>query len=106
MIHEIQKIKSCEVFAGFHGRFIHTVNMTFAYWEIRKGSALPEHAHFHEQVAHMLEGEFEFTIDGISNSLFPGMIATIPSNVKHAGRAVTDCKILDVFYPVREDYKL
>jgi len=33
------------------------------------------------------------------------MIVTIPSNVTHSGRAMTQCKLRDVFCPVREDYK-
>ena len=28
----------------------------------------------------------------------------IPSNATHSGRAITACRILDVFYPLREDY--
>lgn len=105
MITDLKKLAPREVFPGFIGRFIHTDNMTFAYWEVKKGSALPEHSHLHEQVVNMLEGEFEILLEGVSNHLSSGMILSIPSHAKHAGRAITDCKILDVFYPVREDYK-
>ena len=105
MIHSLNNIQPKEVFPGFIGKFVHSDNMTFAYWEIKKGSALPEHSHMHEQVVNMLEGEFEIVLEGTVHHLVPGMILPIPSHIKHAGRALTDCKILDVFYPVREDYK-
>jgi quercetin dioxygenase-like cupin family protein len=105
MINDLKKLLPKEVFPGFTGRFIHTDNMTFAYWEIKKGSALPEHSHMHEQVVNMLEGEFEIILEGKSNPLSAGMVLPIPAHAKHAGRAITDCKILDVFYPVREDYR-
>lgn len=26
-------------------------------------------------------------------------------HVPHSGRALTDCRVIDVFYPVREDYR-
>lgn len=105
MNHNLKDIPSKEVFPGFVGQFIHSEQMTFAYWKIKKGSALPEHSHVHEQVVNMLEGEFELTVEGKSNILTPGMVYTIPSNIKHAGRSISDCKILDVFSPVREDYQ-
>ncbi|MCA6381675.1 MAG: cupin domain-containing protein [Cytophagales bacterium] len=105
MIEELKKIEPREIMPGFWGRFVHTDNMTFAYWEIKKGSSLPEHSHMHEQVVNMLEGEFELVLEGTSNHLRSGMVLPIPSNARHSGRAITDCKILDVFYPVREDYK-
>jgi quercetin dioxygenase-like cupin family protein len=44
-------------------------------------------------------------IDGVSTVLVPGMIASIPSNVIHSGKALTNCKVTDVFSPTREDYK-
>ncbi len=105
MLTKLKEQKAKEVFPGFVGKFVHTDTMTFAYWDIKKGSSLPEHFHIHEQVVNMIEGEFEITLEGNPNLLQPGSVLAIPSNAKHSGRAITDCKILDVFHPVREDYK-
>lgn len=105
MRHNLDDLPSKEVFPGFIGKFVHSNSMTFAYWDIKKGSTVPEHSHIHEQVVNMLEGEFELTVEGKPHHLLPGMVYTIPSNVKHSGRAITTCRILDVFTPVREDYR-
>lgn len=102
---ELKEIKPREVFPGFQGRFIHTTNMTFAYWEIAKGSPVPTHSHVHEQVVNMLDGKFELTVSGQTYVLSSGSVFVIPSNAVHTGMALTDCRILDVFCPVREDYR-
>lgn len=104
--HQLSDIASKEILPGFKGKFIHTPNMTFAYWEIKEGSLLPEHHHPHEQVVNLLEGEFEMTIDGTTKILTKGMVVPISGNTVHSGKALTECKILDVFSPVREDYKV
>jgi len=102
---KLEQIEARELLPGFHGRFIHTQSMTLAYWEIKAGSELPEHKHMHEQVANLLEGTFEITIAGKTRQLEAGDVAAIPPHVLHSGRALTDCRILDVFTPVREDYR-
>jgi quercetin dioxygenase-like cupin family protein len=94
-----------ELVPGYHVKFIHTNNMTFAYWRIEAGAALPDHSHHHEQVVNLIEGRFALTVDGETRELEPGTIVTIPPNVPHSGKAVTPCRIIDVFHPVREDYK-
>ena len=103
---ELYDIPAKEMFPGYTVRFIHCTNMTFAFWEVKAGSKVPEHAHIHEQVAHLIEGEFELTVDGNPIELEPDKVVVIPSNVKHSGIAITDCKLLDVFSPVREDYRV
>jgi len=102
---KLKDFEEKEPVPGYKVRFIHTDNMTFAYWNIDAGAALPEHSHPHEQVANVIEGKFEFNLNGDKRVIEPGDVVTIPSDVKHAGKAVTDCRLIDVFYPVREDYK-
>ena len=98
-------IEPFEISRGFTARMFHTDTMTLAYVDIEAGAELPEHAHFHEQVANVLEGEFEFVLGGKTMVLRPGEVLVIPSNVPHSGRALTHCRILDVFHPVREDFR-
>ena len=94
-----------ELLPGFRVHMVHSDAMTFAHWDIDAGSELPEHSHPHEQVCNVLEGEFELTIDGETQIVRPGKVAIIPPNAIHAGKAVTACRVLDVFSPVREDYR-
>ncbi|OLY92379.1 Cupin domain-containing protein [Cnuella takakiae] len=91
---------------GAKARFIHTGTMTFAYWEMKAGLDFAMHQHPHEQVAHVLEGKFELTVGNETRILEPGVVAVIPGGVVHGGRSITDCLLLDVFTPEREDYKI
>jgi len=102
---DLDKINKKEILPGFEGKFIHTNNMTVVYWNIQAGSQLPEHSHHNEQITTIIEGEFVLTSEGETRNVKPGDVAIFPSNVKHSGKALTDCYIMDVFYPVREDYK-
>jgi quercetin dioxygenase-like cupin family protein len=79
--------------------------MTFVYWDIETGATLPEHSHPHEQVVNVIEGELEFTMGGEVKNMKPGGVAVVPGNVPHSAKGITDCRVIDVFYPVREDYR-
>ena len=101
---DLETIKKKELLPGYQVRFVHSDNVTIAFWDAKAGSKLPAHSHVHEQISQIIEGEFELTIGEDTFVLKPGKVAIIPSNVEHSGTATTDCKIVDTFYPVREDY--
>jgi len=101
----LKEVEQKEIVKGYKARFVHSDNMTTAYWEVEAGAELPLHSHEHEQVSNVTEGKFEFNLDGEVRVLEPGDVVVIPSNTPHSGKAVTDCTIIDTFNPVREDYR-
>ncbi|MEM9679361.1 MAG: cupin domain-containing protein [Bacteroidota bacterium] len=101
---DISSVEPREIIPGYKARFIHSETMTTAFWEVEAGAEIPMHSHMHEQLSMITEGEFEMTIGGNTKIYRPGGIIVIPSNVEHCGKAITNCRITDVFCPVREDY--
>ena len=76
---DLDQIEAKEIVPGYRAMFVHSDNMTLAYWTIEAGADLPEHSHPHEQVANVLEGTFELTIAGETRRLEPGAVAAGPS---------------------------
>ena len=93
-----------QIWDGINGAIFHSDNLTVGQMIIDDGTLLPEHFHPHEQWLNLIEGELEVTVGGETQILQPGMCAYIPSNIPHSGRALTECKVIDVFYPVRQDF--
>ncbi len=101
----LEEVEPREIMPGFHGKLIHTEKMTLAYWTVEEGAEVPSHSHMHEQVMQVLEGSFEFTLDGATKVYGPGDLVHIPSHAQHSGKALTPCKLLDIFSPPREEYR-
>ena len=75
--------------------------------ELEPGSTVPMHAHPHEQAGIVLEGEFDLTIGGETRRVREGDMYIIPGGLEH--RVVTGeekAVALDIFHPIREDYKM
>ena len=102
---DLNNVDEKEIVPGYFAKFVHSKNMTIAYWNIKAGSTLPEHSHLHEQISLVLSGNFELTVDGKPFLLKADHSYVIPSGASHSGKAITNCKIVDTFYPVRDDYK-
>jgi quercetin dioxygenase-like cupin family protein len=73
--------------------------------EFEPGAVVSAHAHPHEQLGHVLEGQLALTVDGVEHLLGPGDAYQIPGGVEHAARSSGGCLVMDVFQPVREDYR-
>ena len=105
MDYKLTEIEPKEIIPGYHGRLIHSKNMSLAFWEVEAGAEVPEHAHINEQIMQVQEGQFQFTVGGITRIYGPGELVVIPSEVPHSGKAITSCKLMDIFSPVREEYQ-
>ncbi len=104
-IYSLTEMETRELVSGATVAFVHSGSMTLAYWHFEPGVSVPEHAHPHEQVVNVIEGSFELTVDGNGVRLGPGSVVVIPPDASHSGDSVTACRIIDVFHPVREDYR-
>lgn len=66
---------------------------------------MPKHNHPHEQISYILKGSVKMVVGDKSQTLVAGEGAVIPSNVEHEVYALEkDTQVLDIFYPLREDY--
>ena len=102
---DLNKLIAIEPMPGFKGRSIHSEKVTVVNWRVKAGSRAPVHAHPHEQINFVLEGQFELTIGNDSKILEPGTTAIVPSNVLHSGVALSDCILIAIFHPIREDFR-
>ncbi|NNK76346.1 MAG: cupin domain-containing protein [Maribacter sp.] len=102
---KLSEVNAKEIMPGYHGKLIHTLNMSLAFWEVEKDAVVPEHSHMNEQVLQVLEGQFEFTLNGKTKVYVPGDLVVIGPDVPHSGKALTACKLMDIFSPSREEYK-
>jgi unsaturated pyranuronate lyase len=89
---------------GWHGRFFHTRNLTFAHYEFTRGASIHEHFHPEEEVYEVVEGELEVTIDGVAQIARAGVVAIVPGNARHSVKALSDGKVIIVDYPARRDF--
>jgi len=66
---------------------------------------MPNHKHLHEQTAFVVAGSVKMIAGGETKVLKANEGAVIPSNIEHEVYPLEPgTKIMDVFYPIREDY--
>jgi len=65
----------------------------------------PPHAHPHEQVSYVAEGEILFFLEEECERLGPGDIFLVPPNKPHSIQLLTNyVRLVDCFYPIRQDF--
>jgi quercetin dioxygenase-like cupin family protein len=78
---------------------IMTVENTFA-----QGAVAPLHSHVHTQIAYVVEGVFDFEIDGEIRRVKKGDSMMLASSVPHGCVCVEPGIVLDVFTPMRKEF--
>ena len=98
--------KSKELAPGARTKTIWGEQMLLSLVEVDANALVPLHTHPHEQGGIIVEGELEMGVDGEVKLLKPGDMYIIPGNVEHYAKA-HDVKAvaLDIFSPVREEFK-
>jgi quercetin dioxygenase-like cupin family protein len=94
------------IFPGVRIRTCAAEHMMLSYVDLEPHAKVEEHSHPHEQVGMVLEGRARFHIGGEEKVLGKGDMYRIPGNVRHHVVALDEpVRALDIFYPVREDYR-
>lgn len=74
--------------------------------EMDPDSIVPSHTHPHEQGGVIIEGDVVMGIAGEDRTIGPGDVYVIPGNVEHWAKAgAHGARVMDVFSPVREEFK-
>jgi quercetin dioxygenase-like cupin family protein len=83
-----------------HGGSLMMTEVTF-----KKGAIGSIHSHPHEQVSYIIQGSFEFNLDGDIQKVWKGDSIYIPSDTLHGVKALEENSIiLDVFTPQRDEF--
>ena len=101
---DTSRLEVVERLPGWHGRYFHSANMTFAHYEFVKGASIHEHSHPQEEVYEVTAGELEITIDGKTQVVGAGIVAIVPADIRHSVKALTDGRAIIVDYPLRPGF--
>jgi len=101
---DISSLRVTERLPGWHGRYFHTPSMTFAHYDFMRGASIHEHFHSQEEVYEVIEGELELTIDGMAQTIRPGVVAIVPAGARHSVKALTDGRAIIVDHPARPEF--
>jgi len=95
-----------ELAPGVRTRTFWGENLLLSVLEMDPNSEVPSHTHSHEQGGIIIQGEVEMGIAGEAMTIGPGYVYVIPGDVEHwAKSGAQGAKVMDVFSPVREEFK-
>lgn len=103
---DVESREAKEVVPGIRLKTFWGENMLLSVVELDAEAVLPNHSHPHEQAGTVISGTLRLTIAGETRDLRPGDAYVIPGGVEHSAIAgLMPTKVVDIFSPVREEYK-
>lgn len=104
--HDLETRPIKELLPGVNARTFWGDNLLLAVVDLEANAIIPPHSHPHEQGGLVIEGELEFTIGDEIRLAKTGDLYIIPGGVEHGVRVgIQPARVLDIFSPVREEYK-
>jgi quercetin dioxygenase-like cupin family protein len=104
--YKIEDRETKELSEGINARTFWGQNLLLAVVDLDANIELPNHSHPHEQGGIVIEGQLELTINGETRILKPSNVYIIPGGVEHSARTGPQpTRVMDIFSPVREEYK-
>lgn len=103
--HKLSDIPEEHVTSLFSRRFFTGENITMAFLTLKKDCVVPEHHHDSEQFSYVITGVLRFVIGGEEVIVRGGEMVEIPSNVPHSAVAMETTTGIDVFSPIRKDWR-
>ncbi len=95
-----------ELVPGINARTFWGENMLIAVVDLDPDTHMPRHSHPHEQLGTVIQGQMELSIGNEKRLLQPGDVYVIPGGVEHEAQTFAEAvRVIDVFSPVREEYK-
>ena len=103
---DFESVKAFELAAGVSGRPLFGEGAMLNVIEFESSATVPLHSHEHEQLGIVLQGMQALVIGGEPHELGPMDGYVIPGGVEHSAYCGPEgALVLDVFRPVREDYR-
>lgn len=82
----------------------HSKNMMIVEVNFKQGAVGTAHTHVHEQVAYIVSGKFEFSIEQEQVTVAVGDSIYFKPNQLHGVKCLEPGTILDTFTPMRDDF--
>lgn len=94
------------IFPGVHIAACTGEKLMLSLVDMEPHAVVEEHEHPHEQAGMILSGKAIFIVGGEQKTLQAGDMYRIPGHVRHKVIALDEpVQALDIFHPVREEYR-
>jgi quercetin dioxygenase-like cupin family protein len=102
----LDAVRAFALASGVSGQPLFGANAMLNLIRFEPGATVPLHSHPHEQLGIVLEGMQALVVEGVAHELGPLEAYFLPGGVEHSAHCGPDgALVLDVFTPVREDYR-
>ena len=103
---DFENVRDFELAAGVVGRPLFGEGAMLNLIEFEPGATVPPHSHEHEQLGLVVRGTQVLIVDGVEHVMGPMHGYVLPGGVEHSAYCGPEgALVLDVFRPVREDYR-